>query len=210
MVTHTFPRSPLRTILSTSWLVRWITKSAVIGQSARWKYHENDSTKYSTRLSQYSESRRSNVYLHVPVPHFSSSRLVTSLRLLAVELDLVTLRSPHPYSVESKTPWVQCFFFSVLMVVGVKWWSFQLLELTVWQSNRLSGRPSSSKRSHYTNVNKTSWFTLTIWESSSDREEDFSSTLLSSSIFCSRSWKSEAYQLSTTQQWKKKWQKYIA
>lgn len=74
-----------------------------------------------TECVQHSESRRSNVYLRVLVPHFSSSRLVTSLRLLAVELDLVTLRSHHPYSVGSKTPWVQRFFFQFLLVVGVKW-----------------------------------------------------------------------------------------
>lgn len=136
--------------------------------------------------------------------HFSSSRLVTSLRLLAVELDLATLRSHHPYSVESKMPWVQCFFFQFLLVVGVKWWRFYYNLRFNSQASYLFAHPHLKGHMHYTNVNETSRFTLTIWESSSDREEDFSSTLLSSSIFCSRSWKSEAYQLSSTQQWKKK------
>lgn len=96
-----------------------------------------------TECVQHSESRRSNVYLRVLVPHFSSSRLVTSLRLLAVELDLVTLRSHHPYSVGSKTPWVQRFFFQFLLVVGVKWWRFYYNWRFNSQTSHLFAHPHS-------------------------------------------------------------------
>ena len=75
--------------------------------------------------------------------HFSSSRLVTSLRLLAVELDLVTLRSHHPYSAGSKTPWVQRFFFRFLLVVGVKWWRFYYNWRFNSQTSHLFAHPHS-------------------------------------------------------------------
>ena len=75
--------------------------------------------------------------------HFSSSRLVTSLRLLAVEPDLVTLRSHHPYSAGSKTPWVQCFFFQFLLVVGVKWCRFYYNWRFNSQTSNLFAHPHS-------------------------------------------------------------------
>ena len=158
MVKHIFSRSALacenrlanffstiflQFFLPAEWFVGLLCLLWLVSQQG------GDATKMTRQITmctecvQYSESRRSNVYLHVLEPHFSSSRLVTSLRLLAVEPDLVTLRSHHPYSVENKTPWVQCFFFQFLLVVGVKWWRFSYNWRFKSQTSHLFAYPHS-------------------------------------------------------------------